>query len=129
MTLSGPDKQAIFSGYLARLITFINSVNGYRCIVGEVERPHVLQEIYIKSGASKKKVSFHEYRLAADLKIYKLIDGKWTYLDKTTDYLFAGLFWESLDPECVWGGRFGDNPATAAIEGWDGGHFQYGKKL
>ena len=24
-----------------------------------------------------------------------------------------------------WGGRFGDNPLTEKIEGWDSGHFEY----
>ena len=122
-------RQFQFAMYLANLLIFINAKPDYRAAVGEVERPHVLQEIYLRTGASKKKVSFHEFRLAADLKIYKWDGSRWVYLNKTPDYLFAGEYWESLDSENIWGGRFGDNPATAAIEGWDGGHFQHGKRL
>jgi hypothetical protein len=112
-----------FSNYLARLVIWINEQPGYRCEIDEVMRPQVLQDIYIKTGKSKKKVSFHSSGCAGDVRIFK--DGK--YLENTEDYKFAGIYWESLDPFCVWGGRFGDNPATAKIEGWDGGHFQYGK--
>lgn len=117
-----PDR-TIFSNYFSHLVLWINEQPGYRCEIDEVMRPQVLQDIYIKTGKSKKKVSVHSSGKAGDLRIFK--NDKW--LDKTEDYEFAGLYWESLDPLCVWGGRFGDNPATAKIEGWDGGHFQYGK--
>lgn len=121
------EKQAIFARYFAMLIQHINSQPGYRCAIGEVERPSELQELYLKLKKTKAKDSFHEINCAGDLRIFKLIDGVWVYLEKTQDYLFAGLYWESLDPLNVWGGRFGDKPETEAIEGWDGNHFQYGK--
>ena len=60
--------------------------------------------------------SLHKIRLAVDLNLFK--DG--VYLTSTEDHLFLGEFWESLDPECAWGGRWGD-----------GNHYSYkheGKK-
>lgn len=120
------EKQWIFAKYFANLIEWINSQEEYRCTIGEVERPQILQDIYYKKKKSSKLVSYHTYNLAGDLRIFKKqTDGSWKYLDKTPDYEFAGKYWESLDPKCVWGGRFGDNPATQQVEGWDGNHFQY----
>ncbi len=51
--------------------------------------------------------SLHILRLAADINLWK--DGVW--LQKTSEYTFAGEYWESLstpDLQCCWGGRFGD---------------------
>ena len=117
------DKQKIFAKYFAMLIQFVNAQEGYSCTIGEVERPQVLQDIYVQTGKSKTKTSYHSTNCAGDLRIYR----KGVFLTATIDYLFAGKYWESLDKECIWGGRFGDNPATPEIEGWDGNHFQYGK--
>jgi len=50
-----------------------------------------------------KDKSLHKIKLAIDLDLFK--DGK--YLTKTKDYEFAGVFWESLDPSCEWGGSDG----------------------
>lgn len=59
--------------------------------------------------------SFHYKHLAVDFSLYDK-DGK--YLDKTEDHIFLGEFWESLDPECTWGGRF---------KHADGNHYSYGE--
>lgn len=118
------DKQFKFAALFASLINWINLQDGYRCTIGEVERPQVLQDIYVKEKKTEVKVSDHSYNIAGDIRIFKLIGGKWVYLEKTEDYKFAGEHWESMDKDCVWGGRFGDNPATEKIEGWDGNHFQ-----
>jgi len=57
--------------------------------------------------------SFHYKHLAVD---FSLFDAEGNYLDKTEDHTFLGEFWESLDPECTWGGRFED-----------GNHYSYGE--
>ena len=48
--------------------------------------------------------SLHYSRLAIDLNLFK--DG--AYLSDTEDHRFLGEYWESLDPDCGWGGRFND---------------------
>ena len=118
------EKQAKFTALFATLINWIDVQEGYRCTIGEVERPQVLQDIYFKQGKSKTKKSAHRYNIAGDLRIFKKVGEEWVYLQKTEDYKFAGEYWEKLDPLCIWGGRFGDDPKTPKIEGWDGGHFQ-----
>ncbi len=48
--------------------------------------------------------SLHYSGCAGDPLLYK--DG--VYLTKTEDYRELGEYWESLDPNCKWGGRWGD---------------------
>lgn len=105
-------KQQKFSELLAQLIVWAY-LNGYKISMGEVLRTEEQQDIYIKTGKTKTKNSFHLKCLAADLSLWK--DD--VYLTKTLDYKPLGDYWKSLDPECVWGGDWG----------WDGGHFQFTK--
>lgn len=63
--------------------------------------------------------SKHKRRLAIDLNLFR--GGE--YLTRTSDYLQLGEYWESIGG--IWGGRFGDDPATPEIEGWDGNHFEW----
>jgi len=60
-----------------------------------------------------KSGSFHYKKLAIDLNLFK--NGR--YLTSTKSHEPLGIFWESLDPECTWGGRWGD-----------GNHYSYGEK-
>ncbi len=46
--------------------------------------------------------SLHTSRLAIDLNLFK--DG--VFLPDSTSHLPLGIFWESLAPDCRWGGRF-----------------------
>jgi hypothetical protein len=48
--------------------------------------------------------SGHKFRIAIDLNLFR--DG--VYLTATEDHKPLGEFWESLHPECRWGGRFKD---------------------
>lgn len=60
------------------------------------------------------RVSAHGKRLAIDLNAFK--DGK--YLIHTEDWKEIGEIWESLHPDCRWGGRFGDgNHLSMEFEG------------
>ena len=123
VTLKLIDKQKLFAKYFAQLIVWVNFQPGYSCTIGEVERPQILQDIYVKTGKSKTGRSYHSTNCAGDLRIF--FNG--VFQTQTPQYLFAGKYWESLDKDCIWGGRFGDDPNTEEIEGWDGNHFQYGK--
>ena len=95
--------------------------SGYKLAIGECTRTLEQQKLYVSQGKSKTLDSKHLQGLAVDVSAWK--EGK--YLDKTEDYKYLGLYWESLGGR--WGGRFGDNPATEVIEGWDGCHFEYNK--
>lgn len=48
--------------------------------------------------------TLHEQKLAIDLNLF--ING--VFLTGAESYRPAGEYWESLDPLCIWGGRFGD---------------------
>lgn len=54
-----------------------------------------------KDGLKHMKGSLHYDGLAGDIDLTK--DG--VYLDKTEDHRQFGLFWESLHPDCFWGGN------------------------
>lgn len=58
------------------------------------------------------EVSKHKVRLALDINLFK--NGK--YLSSTKAHRPLGEFWESLDPNATWGGRFDD-----------GGHYSFGE--
>ena len=85
-------KQSKFTRLVAHLIQHAY-IMGYELTFGDA---------YAKDGHIKN--SKHYVRLAIDLNLFK--DGK--YLTKTEDHEFLGLFWESLDSDCTWGGHFND---------------------
>ena len=70
-------------------------------------------EITNHQNKGHKENSLHYVGLAGDLLLYKDKD----YLQDTRTYEPLGVYWESLDTECYWGGRFGD-----------GNHFSYAPK-
>lgn len=85
------------------------------------------QEYLVSIGRSKTLDSKHLEGLAIDIAFLSDIqdDGIINYTpDK---YKALGVYWESLHSENVWGGRWGDDPNTKKIEGWDAGHFQMSK--
>jgi hypothetical protein len=57
-----------------------------------------------KDGLKHMKGSLHYEGLAVDIDLF-LND---VYMDKTEDHQVFGEFWESLHPDCRWGGRFSD---------------------
>ena len=54
------------------------------------------------------EVSLHKEKLAIDIHLYAREGGRWIYQDKTEQHRVFGEWWEALDPECAWGGRFSD---------------------
>jgi hypothetical protein len=70
--------------------------------MGEVWRTKEQQDRYVKSGKSKTMQSQHLNRLAVDLNLF--IDGELTW--DVECYRILGEYWESLDPDCKWGGHF-----------------------
>lgn len=123
-------KQAKFLRLLPRLIDFAHD-QGYELGLGEGKRSdeqavinsmgftgrthlaeilesnnlHQLAAAIRNNGkANGIRNSLHGDGLAIDLHLYR--DGR--YLDKTDDHAPLGAYWESLDPDCRWGGHFDD---------------------
>jgi len=77
---------------------------GYEVTDGDAFRdPRVFGRQGEKKGYGHKN-SNHKIKLARDLNLFK--NGE--YLTKDSDYAFIGVKWESMDDDCVWGGRFND---------------------
>ena len=98
MTLS--EKQQKFALLVCSLIEWADKV-GYKVTFGEAYRTAHEAQWEAEQGRGIAR-SLHTIRLAIDLNLFK--NG--TYLTATEDYQLVGEYWESLDPECAWGGRF-----------------------
>ena len=86
------EQQSKFSLLVAHLI--LNAYNeGFEVTLGDA---------WAREGHIKD--SLHYSRLAIDINLFK--NGR--YLKRTEDHEVLGTYWESLDPDCKWGGRFGD---------------------
>ena len=97
------EKQFKFTRLVSKLMQFAWD-NGYELKFGDAFRdPRAFGEMgkVISYGHPK---SAHKQRLAIDLLLFK--NGAW--LTKTEDYKTLGVFWEGLDSDCRWGGRFAD---------------------
>lgn len=118
------EKQAKFIFFEAQLILFAIK-RGTPLVRLEWARSEAQQAIYVQKGLSKTMKSDHLELCASDFCFLEDIrdDGVINY--PPDKYKELGEFWESLDPNCEWGGRFGDDPTTQKIEGWDSGHFGY----
>lgn len=81
------------------------------------------QALLYARKASSVRYSKHQDGLAMDFCFLNdlLDDGRINW--DIERYRKIGEYWEFLGGR--WGGRFGDNPATYKIEGWDAGHFEY----
>jgi len=90
-------KQSKFARLLAHLIDHIY-VMGYEVTLGEAWRPH--EGIYPVGSVPR----CHSMRLAVDLNLFH--NGK--YLRSTAAWKAIGEYWEALDTDCRWGGRWND---------------------
>ena len=96
-------KQLRFTACLASLIDFAYK-RGYGLTLGDAWDAD--------GDGGHMKGSLHKERLAIDLNLFTKDDeGKWMWDHKgTSDAWFSlGLFWETVDPDASWGGRFGDS--------------------
>lgn len=82
-------KRLKFTRLLCELIQWANSQPGYAVALGV-------------DGLKHMSNSLHYSGLANDLALY--VDG--IYQTDTVAYKALGEYWEALDPECRWGGRF-----------------------
>lgn len=84
-----------FTSLVARLILHIEG-RGYEAAGDFLKR--------CKECPVGMETSLHKDGLAIDFNLYK--DGVW--LPNTGDHAEFGQYWESLHPNCSWGGRFND---------------------
>lgn len=120
--------EAFRLGYTARLgeagrsdeQAEINAIGGIgRERLASLVRPifPFLADCILNNGKNSGiRFSVHQLGLAADVKLFK--GG--VYLTLSDDYRALGEFWEKLDPDCRWGGRFLDKLGRPAP---DGNHF------
>lgn len=122
MSLS--EKQIRFTSLVSVFIQLVYDELGMGLTFGEVYRPTVTQEEYIKRGLSKTMNSKHLKRLAVDFNLF--IDGK--YISDKEMYRPLGELWESLGGR--WGGRFGvERGQYPYLVGWDANHFEYDEDI
>lgn len=77
------------------------------------------QDLLFFNKRSKVKYGDHNDRCATDLLLS--INGQES---APAEYRPLGEYWESLDPNAEWGGRYGVKLENFKIEvGWDPGHF------
>lgn len=93
-------KQTIFSHNVAHLLEYLFK-EGYQTTLGEAWRTPEQAQWDAQHGTGIIN-SLHCQRLAIDLNIFK--DGK--YLNDFKSYEPIGIYWESLDKDNRWGGRF-----------------------
>ncbi len=102
-------KQERFAVYVSLLLSKAFSL-GYQIRLGEVYRTPEQAELNAQKGIGIRN-SLHTLRLAIDLNVFR--EGVW--LQKSEQLEELGTYWESLAPDCRWGGRFRPKP--------DGNHF------
>ena len=86
------EQQSKFALNVAHLILFAYN-RGYELTFGDA---------WAKTGHIKN--SLHYDRLAVDFNLFR--NGEW--LSETRAHEELGMYWESLDPSCRWGGKFRD---------------------
>jgi hypothetical protein len=87
----------------AALLILKMSEAPYACTFGEALRTQEMADLYAKQGKGIKN-SLHLKKLAIDLNLFK--GGE--YLSTSEAHRPFGEWWEALDPDNRWGGRFGD---------------------
>ncbi len=98
-------KQQRFISCIGKLINYADS-KGYGLTAGDAYRdPRVHGQFKEKASYSSAK-SVHKIRLAEDFNL--IIDGVYITNGHHSAYLDLGEYWESLDPDARWGGRFND---------------------
>ena len=98
MTLA--EKQRLFTRLVGKLIEFAYA-QGYELTFGDAYRNP--DQAKANAAAGKGIVnSLHCERLAIDLNLFK--NGQW--MTDSEAFRQLGEYWESLGPDCAWGGRF-----------------------
>lgn len=99
-------KQRTFTFCVSELIQYAYA-KGYELTFGDAYRdPRVHGEFGEKESYSAAK-STHKVRLAVDLNLF--VDGEYISYGDHPAWKELGEWWESLDEDARWGGRFQDS--------------------
>ena len=104
------ERQRLLTRLLPRLLDKAHEL-GYELTIGDGFRDPRVFGLPGEAVGYGARWSCHKLRLAIDLNLFR--DG--VYLTRTEDHRPLGEFWESLHPECKWGGNF--------KAGADGNHY------
>ena len=96
--------QSKFTDDIADLIRYAHDELGYKLTFGDAFRDPRVHGQQGEKGEYGQAWSAHKQRLAVDFNLF--IDGQ--YQSATEAFRELGEFWETLDEENVWGGRFDD---------------------
>lgn len=107
-------KQELFMRLLPRLIDKAHEL-GFEIRGGDLFRDPRTNGVHgVKKGYGRDK-SNHKLKLAIDLNLFK--DG--VFVRSTRGHEALGLWWESQNELCRWGGRFNDGNHYS-LEHWGG---------
>lgn len=99
------ERQELFARLIAKLITKMYDT-GYQVRCGDFwAKP--------RDPLEHKANSLHYEKCAADLNLFQ--NGK--FLSDTRDHAAFGAYWESLHPNCRWGGRYSDGNHYELLKG------------
>jgi hypothetical protein len=102
------DKQIKFARLVPRLIDKAFEL-GYAITLGDAYRDMRCKVPNCPCAQHYgSEVSLHKQRLAIDLNLFRKEGTQWVFCPNTEDHRVLGEFWESLDSDCAWGGRFKD---------------------
>jgi len=98
MTLG--EKQRLFTRLVGKLIEYAYA-SGYELTFGDAYRSPEQAKLNAQAGKGIIN-SLHCERLAIDLNLF--VNG--VYQTDSAAYKALGEYWETLGPDCKWGGRF-----------------------
>lgn len=93
-------QQSLFVQLLVKLLDYAHT-NGMELSLGEAWRTPEQAARNADRGTGIRN-SLHTQRLAIDLNLF--VGG--VFVDSTEGHRRLGEYWESLHPNCRWGGRF-----------------------
>ncbi len=109
-------QQSLFVQLVGKLIEFAYG-NGFELTFGEAWRSPDQARRNAASGAGILN-SLHIERLAIDLNLF--VGG--VFIDSSEGHRRLDEYWESLHPNCRWGGRFKDSKGRPKP---DGNHYSF----
>ncbi len=98
-------KQQRFTGCIGQLITYAYS-KGYGLTQGDSFRDERVHGGFNEQKSYSAARSVHKIRLANDFNLF--IDDEYIKDGGHDAWLDLGEYWESLDDDARWGGRFND---------------------
>jgi hypothetical protein len=106
-------RQVLFVSCLAKLFIYAEN-RGFELTLGEgrILTPRKIRTGAVAEDGVHMPGSLHYVGLAQDLNLF--INGEYIRDSDNPAYVELGRFWQSLNPNCAWGGTF--KPA-------DGNHF------